>query len=177
MFKRTYPIQEFKFLKNIEIDYLNYYKVIWKQTCFFPKLNHHNYIGNYFNSNNFNIVDSETPIRRHFYFNGEEIGISKVAISYLDSIIKICNTHEVKPILISSPVHETYYNKIPFINTSTFEDVKFKLISEGVTVIDKTIEHYPDSLFSNVDHLNENGANRFTKETKEILTALKLEKK
>jgi len=175
IFKRIYPIQEFKLLKNIEIDYPSFYKVIWKQTCFYPKLNHGNYIGNYSNTNNSSIVNVETPIKRHYYYNGEEIGISNIAVSYLDSIIKICKTHGVKPILISSPVHETYYNKIPFINTSTFEDVKLKLISKGVMVIDKTKEHYPDSLFSNVDHLNENGANRFTKEIKEILTARTLE--
>jgi len=171
MFKRIYPIQEFKTITSVEIDYLEFYKILWKQICLFPKLNHTNYIGNYSNSNYSNISNAQSAVHNHYYYEGKEIGVSKIAISYLDSLINICTIRGVKPILISNPVHKTYYKKIPSINISAFEELKTELISKGVMVIDKTKENYPDSLFLDVNHLNESGANRFTKEIKEIFTS------
>lgn len=168
MFKRIYPIQEFKSLSSIDIDYMEFYRVLWKKTGFYPKFNHGDYIGGYANRHDLMILDVNTAIDRHYYNHGEELGVSEIAISYLDSLVNICITHGINPILVSNPVLENYYEKIPPVNKAAFEEVKARLISEGVTVIDKTTEYYADTLFINADHLNERGATIFTSDIIEI---------
>ncbi|MDZ7847226.1 MAG: hypothetical protein U5L96_10875 [Owenweeksia sp.] len=46
MFKRTYPISNYGAIDTIvPIDYPTFYKVIWRQTGFFPRQNHKFYLG------------------------------------------------------------------------------------------------------------------------------------
>ena len=169
MFERNYPVQEFLKLKTFKIDYIKFFKVLWKQTCFFPKRDHCTYIGNYFNSNSTNFSDTEKVVKRHYYRAGKEVGISNTSISFLDSIIHICQSNGVTPVLVYHPVHKSYFNQIPKQNTAKYKEVKKKLITEGVTIIGEPVSPYPDSLFFNANHLNDKGATRFTKELIQIL--------
>jgi hypothetical protein len=113
MFKRSYPIQNFKLVKSIEIDYSEYYRVLWKQLCFFPKTDHFNYIGSYENRNLSKITDTKHTINKHYYAKNEFLGISETAIAYLDSMVNLCKSKGITPILVSSPVHNSYYSLIP----------------------------------------------------------------
>ena len=114
MFRRSYPIQNFSEIDNkINVDYKSFYKILFKQTAFYPFRNHFNYIGNYSNNTGSNISDGESTAKRHYFFNSTERGVSENSISYLDSIISLCKTKNIKLVLISPPVHKNYLDNIP----------------------------------------------------------------
>lgn len=114
MFKRSYPIHELSKISDaIAVDYKSFYKVLWKQTAFYPKTNHINYIGNYSNHNQSDLSDSTFAVKTHYYHNGAELKVSKMAINHLDSIIRLCNSKNIELIMTSNPVHKNYLKNIP----------------------------------------------------------------
>lgn len=164
MFSRSYTIQEFNDLENqLQIDYTAYYKTLWKHTSFYPKENHINFIGKYNASTLNNLSNCELIIKRHFYINDEECGISQVSLNYLDSIVTLCKNKNIMLVLASPPVHKDYYENIPLTILNGFLKVKDKYNDEAI-IIDKTKSNYADSLFLDSDHLNVYGALRFTSE-------------
>ena len=164
MFRRSYPIEEFNDISsNINIDYIGFLKVLWKQTAFYPRKNHINYIGNYSNSSNSNISDWESAINRHYYQDEIQLGVSQVAVNYLDSIVDLTNSKKITLIMVSHPVHERYLENIPISIMEKFEKLTEKYNASNI-IFDKTRDHYPDSLYLNQDHLNEMGAKKFTEE-------------
>jgi hypothetical protein len=170
MFIRSYSIENLEELENrIKVDWYNYYKTIWKQLAFYPKLNHRNFVGNYTNTKGSNLSNKNKVIGRHYFYNKKQVGVSDVAVSYLDSIINICNNNEIALILVGVPVHQSYSNKIPNNFIKGYSAIKSKLEDKQLKIIDKTMEVYPDSCFLDVDHLNSHGANRFTKEIIEAM--------
>ena len=169
MFKRSYPIQEFDKISNkISIDYKAFYKTLWKQTAFYPKKNHVNYVGSYSNNNKSNIRDFRSAIKRHYYYKGKELNVSEFAVNYLDSIVELCNKKKIELIMVSNPVHKQYLKKIPFAIMERYVDLT-KKYNVNYIVFDKTTQNYPDSLYLNSDHLNEKGAEKFAEELIEYL--------
>lgn len=166
MFRRSYAIQDFENLTGIEVDYIEFLKVLWKQTCLFPQLYHNNYIGSYSNYLDSILSDSnlQSTVRRHYYNKGKELGISETAISYLDSTINLLKSLNIEAILVSSPVHESYYTQIPSPVKYMYREVKQRLENQQLTVIDKTTDFYSDSLYLDSNHLNQLGARKFTKD-------------
>lgn len=164
MFKRSYPIQEFTEISNaISVNYKTFYKVLWKQTAFYPKTNHVNYIGNYSNINRSDLSDSIFAIETHYYHKGAELNVSKTAVNHLDSIIQLCNSKNIELIMTSNPVHEKYLKKIPDVIMNKYVGLTNKYRIDHI-MYNKTTEKYPDSLYLNSDHLNDNGAKKFTQE-------------
>ena len=85
LFRRSYPIGKYNEVKSIiPINFSSYYRIMWKQTSFYPKLNHGDYIGKYSNSESSNISNFEKSINRHYYWKGSESAISEVSIKYLE---------------------------------------------------------------------------------------------
>ncbi len=169
MFKRSYPIQEFKNISHqISVDYWTCYKVSWKQTALYPKRNHINYIGNYLSSHGSNTDNFEKVIKRHYYQNGIELGISKLAVNYLDSIVSLCNLNKIYLVMVSSPVHEKYLKGIPTVIMEKYRDLT-KIYSAKHNVFNQTTNFYPDPLYLDPDHLNNKGAKKFTMELIEYL--------
>ena len=162
MFKRVYPIQEFNTIQNeISIDLKTYQKVFFKQTAFYPKADHINYIGSYSNCKINNLSNPRTTIKKHYYHKGQKLGVSKSAVKYLRFIVELCESKKIKLIIVSPPVHEKYFENIP-------EEIKkkyfnlYKKYSDNHIVFDKIEDNYPDSLYLDFDHLNEIGAKKFT---------------
>lgn len=170
MFKRSYPIENLESIdENLEIDYIDYYKTVWKETAFFPKNDHFHFIGDFESSSESNISDSSITVKRHYYKDNRVIGFSETSIAHLFSIIKLCKAENIEPIVIFCPVHVAYFNKIPLTYKNKLNEIKQQLQSRGVIVIDKSVVDYPDSLFLNSSHLNKYGAERFTKEVNRLL--------
>ena len=162
MFERSYLIQDFKSLGNIKIDYNGYYTFLFKRFCLFPKMKHNYYIGNYKNSNKSEISNSDNTIKRHFYFNNKPSNISQISINYLDSIVNLCIANDIVPILINTPVHNTYYTKIPKnIQKKFIIEIK-KWKNKGIKVINNNSTLYPDTYFFDSDHLNNSGSSYYT---------------
>lgn len=169
MFRRSYPIEEFNDISSsIDIDNNGFRKTLWKQTGFYPRKNHINYIGNYSNSSKSNVRDWETGIKRHYYQNDIQLGVSQLAVNYLDSIVNLANSKKIELIMVSNPVHESYLENIPISIMQEYDNLTKKYNPSNV-VFDKTRDYYPDSLYLNSDHLNEMGAKRFSVELIEYI--------
>lgn len=165
LFTRSYTFESFSELDDrVEVNYSQLYRTIWKETGFYPKQNQVNFIGKPSKRNTSHIGDWEKVIHHHYYDKDKILGVSEVAEAYLDSIIGVCEERNMIPILINSPVHESYYNKIPEVNLSMFDKMKAKYDAKGIKIIDKSQSEFPDSLYLNADHLNFDGATLFTRE-------------
>lgn len=177
LYRRTYPIEHFHEIDSIvPIDYLAYYKILWKQICFYPKISHENYIGYYYSSP-ITWVPSEwkKTIDNHYFSNGKEQGLSDISVSYLDSIVNLCQTKHITLVLVSNPVHKNYFDHIPPEIWKTYDSLKTQYKNKAI-IIDRTQEYYPDSLHLDTDHLNERGSTRFTKEVIEDLKSKKVQR-
>lgn len=172
MFKRIYPIAQFDDLSGIEVDYKTYYKVFLKQICIFPKLKHGDYIGSHLSLSGNNLKHGKSRVAAHFPNEKEEEMISKTAVAYLDSIVSRCKRANAVPVLVSHPVHHSYYKHIPEPYINAYHRIEDDMKQKGVYVINKTTVEYADSLFLNVDHLNKHGAEKFTKEVSKELSAI-----
>ena len=163
MFERSYLIQDFRSLDNISIDYYSYYRFLFKRLCLFPRLNHIYYIGNYDNDNRSNVSNVSHTIKRHFNYKNKPSKISQISINYLDSIVNLCIENDIVPILINTPVHNTYYTEIPKNIQKRFIIEIKKWKNKGIKVINHNSSNlYPDNYFFNSDHLNNSGASYYT---------------
>jgi len=169
MFKRIYPIQRLCSLKNIKIDYPEYFYNYFQNMCLFPKRNHFPFIGKYSTRQGSDITDSETAIDIHYFYNKENVGISETAITFLDSIIYLNQKHDITTILVGTPVHELYYSKIPKNVVERYNIEKMRLINKNIPVFDFTARFYENNYYFNSDHLNERGGEQFTKDLKEAM--------
>ena len=163
MFERIYLIQDFKSINNINIDYESYYTFLFKRYCLFPRLNHILFLGGYTNSNKSDISNINKTIERHFHFNNRSSNISQLSIKYLDSIIDLCISNNIVPILINTPVHTSYKENIPEKIQIEFNLEKEKYKKNNIKIIESNSKEYRDSLFFNSDHLNNYGSEIFTK--------------
>ena len=169
MFKRYYPIEEFDEISNkVSVDLNKFYEVLWKQTAFYPKPSHINYLGKYTNNHKSNINNWRITIRRHYYHDRQAFAVSKFSTGYLDSIVALCKAKNIQLVLASNPVYGKYHKKIPSKFKKAFNRV-IRKNKNHCLIFDKTKEVYPDSLFLNSDHLNEYGAKRFSEELIEYL--------
>lgn len=162
MFRDSYPYQQFNDISSIiNVDYTMFYKTLWKQTGFYPRKNHIKHTDyNPPNSNIGNIINWESSVKRHYYNNGAQLGISQISVNYLDSIVELTNSNKIKLIIVSNPVYKQYLNNIP-ISIMEEYDRLIKKYNNNI-IFDKTRQIYPDSLFRDADHLNQMGAKRFT---------------
>jgi len=170
MFRRYYPIQEFHKIENeIEVNTEHYRQVYLKNMVFYPQLNHMEYKGGFMNKIKSDVSDWDKAIQRHFFFNERPMGVSKFSINYLDSIVTLCNEHNIELVLIGSPVVKEYRKQVPEKFNRTYLELIEKYRNEKILVLDKTTEEYSDPLFYNSDHLNGYGAEKFTKEIIEFI--------
>ena len=157
---------------DIPIKYFSLTTHFFKYMCLIPKSNHYkNFIGKFVSIENERKINGK--IKRSSVNNYKKIadkhydkypGISEICISYLDSIIILCNKHRITPILIGSPVYSKYYNLIPKEIKKRYNIEKQKYRSQKIIVIDLTKSDYNIDNFFNADHLNKLGANNFTTE-------------
>jgi len=164
IFKRSYPIENLESIDhNIDVDYFDYYRTVWKEIGFYPKNDHFHFIGHYENSGYSNLTKWEASIKRHYFTNDSELGVSDVAISHMDSIVNLCNNKGITLILESNPIHKNYLDNIPTAIMNKYSLLKRKY-ENRVIIIDETRKHYADTLYLNSDHLNKYGANKFSNE-------------
>ncbi len=164
MFERIYLIQHLDQLENIEVDYPEFYKMYFRKMCLYPHLDHFPFIGNYSNSLQNNISDFDKEIDRHYYFQNRPVGISSVSLMYLDSIIGLCRSNKITPVLVGSPLGPEYLKRIPSETKIRYQSEKLRYVNQQIVVFDFCSQFYDDKSFLNSDHLNERGAARFTRE-------------
>jgi len=174
LFRRIYSIQDFNAVKNhVLVDWISYYQALWKQTAFFPKKTHENYIGKFSAKTSSTISDWKHAIHSHYYSNEKVHPVSDLSIAYTDSIVELCKLKEVSIVFAGSPVHKRYYDEVPKSISVGYDRLTDLYEQQDVPVFNKTQDDsYADSLFFDVHHLNQAGAKRYTAELMEYLDKL-----
>ena len=169
MFRIIYPLRDIRTVDNIEIDYVEFCKVYFRNMCLFPKKDHFHFFKDYTNSNRSNVLNFDVPIQEHFYKYKEDGWFSDIALCYLDSIIGLCRNNKIELILVASPEHKEYNKRVPKPIMDKFIFEQEKLRKQGLLMIDLSEDFYPDDYYFNTDHLNQKGASKFSSEVAEII--------
>ena len=172
MFERYYSIIDISFIDRVKFDLIRYYSVYLKNMILFYQHNHHEkYLGKYkpLNKKVENLeANIKETIKKHYYKDNLDAKVSQISISYLDSIVNICSANEIQLIVVSTPVNEKYYQKIPDIILNQYELQIKSLVRRDVRVIDYSRLYEGDSLFADADHLIKEGSSKFTKLLKSV---------
>lgn len=93
---------------------------------------------------------------QQYYLNDTIRSFSKVNIDYLQKIIELCKIKNVELVILNTPLHPYYKNKIP----ARFIDMYRELVNKnGLRVIDFSSLILSDSCFiPDGDHVSEKGA-------------------
>jgi hypothetical protein len=176
MFKRTYPLVFLDKIEGVEYSYSDYTKVLLRYMVIYPSADHLHFLGEDGSLTNSNTaLDSNylnKVIDRHFFYGDEEENVSEVSIENLKNLIDLSINKGVQPILVGTPLHAAYLDLIPSKFKRSFDSLKTDFDSRGIIVIDKTNSNYPDSLFKDYDHLNTEGAVKFSKQIRASLQEL-----
>ena len=159
-------------IKDLKIDYINFFLVYSRNMFLIPKSNHHKkFIGEYKELIGQSESTNYQKIINKVYFH-KDYGVSELSISYLDSIVDYSNKNNITPILLSSPVPISYYNLIPSNVKERYHKLKQRYTEDGIHVIDLIKSQNNSDFFYNEDHLNSEGSKIFTEEVKRILSKL-----
>ncbi len=186
MFERIYPIQELDRLKSVEIDKATYYKILVRKMCVYPHKSHTGYLGAYLRKSKSDVSNYEVRIKSQFFINmnsgenssskensGEKnIGLSSVYLKYLNRIKDLCKEKQVKLILVTTPLYKEYLSRVPKNIKDEYDRLRTKFTKEGVLILDYSNAFSEDSDFFDCNHLNKNGAEKFTKLIAEKLKSL-----
>jgi hypothetical protein len=117
------------------------------------------FVGKY--ANNFknthsNIASMNKRIEQQFYDNGKVRSYSELNLLYLDKLIELCKSKDIKLFLLNAPLDDYYYNHIP----PAFKEKYVQVLNErNLIVIDfKNCEFKDDSFIPDGDHLSSEGA-------------------
>lgn len=126
-----------------------------------------------FNKQNVSIkVDKQSNIseilrnadqRTELHFSSKDNSISKLQISYLDSIIEITNKFNTELLFVIPPVSKLYYQRIP---KNKLKDFYLTFSEREIDLIDYLTFPLEINDFRDADHLNLNGRNKFSLDLK-----------
>ena len=81
---------------------------------------------------------------------------------YLKAIVDLCNTHNVKPVIVLMPVMEEYKRMLPVEQVGLYEDVLSSLDSTAIC-IDASEWEIPEDGWYNATHLTKEASEEFTR--------------
>ncbi len=124
--------------------------------------------GGYYRYNDTCNLSNDTiqqSLKAHYDSDGAKAGISELMYSYVKKICSMCNENNIEIILINTPVHDDYYNKIPDAFKRNHVVVYDHLKQEfNAKYLDFSRFPLPDKGFGDGDHLNALGAKLFSEE-------------
>jgi hypothetical protein len=169
MFSRLYSILTPDDLMGLPYDSKSWQQSIFLNVLLYPHTDHFRYIGKFIYGNSTYKLDATPIINRHFYKQNELLDISKVSIRSIELFAELCEQHNIKLFLLSTPVHSSYYKLIPSIIKERFESEKIRMMQLGICMLDYSTIHLQDSLFMDANHLNGIGSTLFSKQLKNDL--------
>lgn len=163
--RRTILTNEFETIDSIlKIDYKEYYKAYFRHMCLYPTTNQYTFIGGFSPSEYSNLLPNvDKRIKKHYFNKKNEVAVSEIIISYVDSIVNLCKKNKTTPIFVTTPLHKSYFEKIPQPIKERFEEEKKKLSEKNVKTFDFSEVYFEDELYYDCDHLNSKGAEKFSK--------------
>ena len=174
MMERSYPITwQLIFTNEYPVDRSAYIGTIIEEMCYYPHKTHGRYIEKYSNLNNKKMKrDAKDATWRHYYYNKKNAGISTLSINYLKKMITLAKAHNIYTVLMTSPVHKSYFDLIPKNFKDKFEELKTEFQKQGIPVFDDSQFQYKDKYFLNSDHLNKKGSKLYSIRVKKELQSL-----
>ncbi len=168
-FNQYYMLSELPTVTGVPVGYDGYLKILIRRMCLYPSLRHDDLLGKYSNADEMHLGNHEIVAARHFLADGKQRESSKVAVYYLRKIISLCRERDVRPILVTTPMHKDYLKLVPPSFVAKFEALKEEFSAAGVELWDDGHAEYADREFYDADHLNSSGALRFSRITAERL--------
>jgi hypothetical protein len=170
---RIYPIMGLRDFNGVEVDEQKYYQVLFKNMLVYPHTNHHKYLGGFVKLKpGLERANLDGTIMRHYFDKDtNNIGISKVARAYLDSMIVLTQQKNVELVLVNVPLHKDYLKRIPKNFIDYYDQVKKELELKNVRILDYGGMVIDDKYFKDYNHLDEEGANYITEIIKQALDA------
>ena len=132
-------------------------------------LEYYPFIGKRHKSNKSNLCDSvlKSAIKTHYYgSNSSKNGFSYSQKKYLIKIVNLCKMRGFRLILVNTPVHRKYHNKIPKKVLQNYYTFINKL---NVRLLDLNSFKIESKYMGDFDHLNSLGASFFTEKLKVLL--------
>ncbi len=170
MYRRYAPLnRELLGLSPIEMSKTRLLRTIVQEQCLYPQKQHLDFLGGFANVDRINTIDPEPLRQTHFVVDEQEAVVSKVCLSYLDSITSLAQAKQLTLILVSTPIQTGYRNVIPKAIDEAYQEKVVELRSEGLMVVNFDEANYPDSLFLDPDHLNLSGTRKFYEEFQQVI--------
>jgi hypothetical protein len=165
VFNRIYPIMSLSDFHGLEVDWQKYYQVVFKNMLVYPHTNHHKYLGGFVKLKpGIERANLDGTIMRHYFDKDtNNIGISKVAHAYLDSILILTQQKNIELVLVNVPLHKDYLKRVPKNFIDYYDQTKKELESEHIRILDYGNLVLEDKYFKDYNHLDEDGANYITK--------------
>lgn len=165
MIRRSYPLTNvLGKAEQIPLNFKALLKVLWKDLCFFPKNDFNHYLGFFFPKQGNNPIDPQKALDYYYSPVHSNFTYSEANIDYLDSIAAYSQKHHIRLILVNTPQHQAYTSKLPPPIKTRYSSIANDFKTQGIELINGDYFNYPDSLFKDVDHLNWQGANQFTRD-------------
>ncbi len=163
-FIRYYEILPIDFPNKLDVNKSKFYNTYISELALYPNFFESKYLGGFKRHEpGLQRADLMETINKHYYPEGDFVGISKYAEPYLDSIIQLTKRKKIQLNLLAAPLHSAYRDKVPEEIKDYFQEVKSKLKEEQISVLDFIDEPFADSLFKDYDHLSYEGSQLFTK--------------
>ena len=128
-----------------------------------------NFFGGFNKINTSNIDDKNIKIKIDKYFselsiNNLDSDFSLHMTDYLNKIITLCSQHNIKVVLLNTPVHKLYRDNIPYVAVNYFSLLQDRLKSKynNLEYLDYSNYQLPADFYYDGDHLNSKGADVFT---------------
>jgi len=160
MLERYFPILDLKSIIDTKNMPLKNIKGIYKNIIISLISDKYSFIGDFYESerSNLNATTINTAIQGHYYTtSGDEQAYANYQIKYLNKIVELCNDKNIELIIINTPIHKEYYNKIPkkFIINYYLSINQFK---NKVKFYDLHSIELKDNYYGDGDHVNLKGA-------------------
>ncbi len=109
------------------------------------------------------VAHAQFKFKDHFD-NEKNPQMSPMLLSYLDKIIELTKENNFKLILVNAPKYKYYREMVPQIVLTDFNKIVKQITSSNTNVVfyDFSSALNDSTLFYDTDHLNTNGAEKFS---------------
>ncbi len=120
-----------------------------------------------------NIIERDYYLKKehhiHYYEGKKPRTISPMRVEMLSRIAETCSAKGIRLLMVNTPVHLSYYEKIPPKTISYVDSLAFSLQSPGISYLNYSRLALSDSLFYDYHHLNKQGSDIFSEIVKNEL--------
>jgi hypothetical protein len=166
--KYFYLLSNFKFFSSLYFDYANPFS--YKYT-----INKYGFITNDFNDRFLKLHYNSSEINKTFVmehtFQNKDLVVMNSAV--LEKAIVLCKEKGVKIVLITAPLYDTYVNGVPkSAKTEVLKTINTLKNKYQINYFDySTDSTFKVSDFKNDNHLNSDGARKFSSKIDSLLTS------